>query len=95
MSNAEIAEFQRSRSSWLRRAMPFMVLFFMGAVIAVSTTRYEIGAYLGLVSFVGWSYFTWRLYRCPRCNKIPGADDGVALNPKFCRNCGAQLRANV
>jgi hypothetical protein len=95
MSDVEIAEFQRRRSAWLRRAIPFFALFFVGAIIGIGTSIYEIGFYIGLISFAGWTYFTWRLYRCPRCNAVPGIGENIALNPKFCGNCGAQLRASI
>ena len=35
---------------------------------------------------------TLKLYRCPRCNELPG-DDGVALFPKRCPKCNAVLRS--
>jgi len=95
MSALEIAEFQRRRKSWLRCVMPFMALFLLGALLGITTARYEIGFYFAVIAFIGWSYFTWRLYRCPRCNTMPSAGEGIAINPKFCAKCGAQLRANV
>lgn len=95
MSKEEITEFQQRRAKWLRRAIPSVALFLIGALIGVTTGRFNIGFYFAIVSFIGWSYFTWRLYRCPRCNKIPSSGKGVVLNPKFCQNCGAQLRSNV
>lgn len=93
MSEPEIAEFQRRRSAWLRWALPFLGLFLFGAAAGVATGNYALGFYGGVICFAGWSYFTWRLYRCPRCNAIPGAGNNLRLNPKFCGNCGARLRA--
>jgi hypothetical protein len=93
--NADIAEFQRRRRLWMRRGVPFLALFFAAGIAGAATGHFKYAFYAGLGCFVGWSYFTWRLYRCPRCNKIPGADGDVALNPRHCRHCGIQLRADT
>jgi len=94
MSHLEIEEFQRRRRSWRRRTIPFVVLALFGIAFGVATTRYDIGLYIGVLGGVGCSYFTWQIYRCPRCNSIPMSFDDVALNPESCEKCGATLRAN-
>jgi hypothetical protein len=45
-----------------------------------------------------------KAYRCPACNAVPmvgsfeagpagfGYDEGISLNPRTCRKCGAKLR---
>ncbi len=93
MNKAEIEEFQRRRRVWIRRGvLSSLALIALAIVVDMATNEKKFRFCFALIAFAVSTYFTARIYRCPRCNTIPYHGDGVALNPKSCLKCGAQLR---
>ena len=79
-----IAEFKKTKQKFFFILIVTIILFAGGFVVVYS-------ALIGVVLF---NIGVLVVYRCPRCRKIPTAEDaeGVELSPERCGKCGAPLK---
>lgn len=117
--HAVVKEFKLRRKQYLRKSLPaflMMILGFSGCYflsggerIVVDVPTEEFLMFFLALSIAGggivwWTFMTFRLYRCPACNKVPiggwfhagsagiGWSRGINMDPDECPKCGVQLK---
>jgi hypothetical protein len=99
-----IEEWRRRRSTtWRAIRIALAVLCICGLAFwyLARTPAYDQSAFQLIASFIVFGalsaaalvviFRTNKLYRCPRCNEVPGYD-GWPLHPETCARCNAVLR---
>ena len=84
--------FQERRHRWFSGIILCGILVGLAVLGGLIYQSYEVTFYFGLLTFGVWVYTTWRYYRCPNCQTIPSAGDGISFNPLVCETCGLPLR---
>jgi hypothetical protein len=87
-------EFRRRRRTWLRYV--FVSTLFMTAGLGLGFGFRELPRWISFSAFfAGFLVATISTraakYRCPRCDTVPLAGEGWALNPAACERCRLQF----
>ena len=97
------AEFQaRRRTAW-RLAWPWLTVGVLGASVTIFFGASESAPWqeraptillsIGFFALVGRAaYIANKYYRCPGCENVVFAADGIAINPSQCPTCGGRLK---
>src|SRR6187431_509290 len=99
-----VAEWERRQSSTWRAIRIALALLLISAIAFwyfAATSESELPGWQLLAGFLSFGVLlcamlvvivrTNKLYRCPRCNEIPGYD-GWPINPRRCERCNVLLR---
>ena len=98
-------EYEHVRTLWMGKLRWPMAVILCGVAVLVVRTFIEqwispstaktLGGVLFTVGAIAFAYFTWKIYRCPQCDKLISNYKGVPLSADYCHTCGMLFRADM